>query len=33
MGVIVLVADGTLQQIVQPIAYGATLGLHPLAGS
>ena len=31
MGVIVLLANGILQQIVQPIAYGATLGLHPLA--
>ena len=31
MGVIILLANGILQQIVQPIAYGATLGLHPLA--
>ena len=31
MAVIVLLANGILQQIVQPIAYGATLGLHPLA--
>ena len=31
MGVIVLLANGILQQIVQPIAYGATLGIHPLA--
>ncbi|HEX5762944.1 MAG TPA: AI-2E family transporter [Solirubrobacterales bacterium] len=31
MGVIVLLANGVLQQLVQPIAYGAALGLHPLA--
>ena len=31
MALIVLLANGILQQIVQPIAYGATLGLHPLA--
>ena len=31
MAVVVLLANGILQQIVQPIAYGATLGLHPLA--
>ena len=31
MGVIILLANGILQQIVQPIAYGATLGIHPLA--
>ena len=31
MGVIILLANGILQQIVQPIAYGATLGLYPLA--
>ena len=30
MGVIVLLANGMLQQIVQPIAFGATLGLNPL---
>jgi putative heme transporter len=30
MAVIVLLANGALQQLVQPIAYGATLGLHPL---
>ena len=30
MLVIVLLANGSLQQIVQPIAYGATLGLNPL---
>jgi predicted PurR-regulated permease PerM len=31
LAVIVLLANGALQQVVQPIAYGATLGLHPLA--
>ena len=31
MGVIILLANGILQQMVQPIAYGATLGIHPLA--
>ena len=31
MGVVVLLANGVLQQLVQPIAYGAALGLHPLA--
>lgn len=31
LAVIVLLANGALQQLVQPIAYGATLGLHPLA--
>ncbi len=30
MAVIALLANGLLQQIVQPIAYGATLGLNPL---
>ena len=30
LAVIVLLANGALQQIVQPIAYGATLGIHPL---
>jgi predicted PurR-regulated permease PerM len=30
MIVIVLLANGALQQIVQPIAFGATLGLNPL---
>ncbi len=30
MLVVVILANGALQQIVQPIAYGATLGLHPL---
>jgi putative heme transporter len=29
--VVVLLANGALQQMVQPIAYGATLGIHPLA--
>jgi putative heme transporter len=31
MIVIELLANGPLQQIVQPIAYGAALGIHPLA--
>jgi putative heme transporter len=31
MGVIVLLANGVLQQLVQPFAYGAALGIHPLA--
>jgi predicted PurR-regulated permease PerM len=31
MAVIVLLANGVLQQLVQPIAYGAALGLNPLA--
>jgi putative heme transporter len=31
MGVVVLLANGVLQQLVQPIAYGAALRLHPLA--
>jgi predicted PurR-regulated permease PerM len=31
LAVIVLLANGVLQQLVQPIAYGAALGLHPLA--
>lgn len=31
MIVIQLLANGALQQIVQPIAYGAALGIHPLA--
>jgi predicted PurR-regulated permease PerM len=29
--VIALLANGALQQIVQPLAFGAALGLHPLA--
>ena len=31
MGVVVLLANGALQQMIQPIAFGATLGIHPLA--
>jgi putative heme transporter len=31
MVVIQLLANGVLQQMVQPIAYGAALGIHPLA--
>jgi predicted PurR-regulated permease PerM len=31
LAVIVLLANGVLQQLIQPIAYGAVLGLHPLA--
>ena len=31
MAVIVLLANGMLQQMIQPIAYGAALGIHPLA--
>ena len=31
LGIVVLLANGVLQQLVQPIAYGATLKLHPLA--
>jgi predicted PurR-regulated permease PerM len=31
MIVVQLLANGILQQLVQPIAYGATLGIHPLA--
>jgi putative heme transporter len=31
MLVVVLLANGTLQQVVQPIAFGATLDLNPLA--
>jgi predicted PurR-regulated permease PerM len=30
MLIVVILANGALQQIVQPIAYGATLGLNPL---
>ncbi len=30
MLVVVILANGALQQIIQPIAYGATLGLNPL---
>ena len=31
MAVIALLANGMLQQLVQPFAYGAALGIHPLA--
>ena len=31
MIVLQLLANGLLQQLVQPIAYGAALGIHPLA--
>ena len=31
MAVVVLLANGALQQMIQPIAFGATLGIHPLA--
>ncbi|WP_084285972.1 AI-2E family transporter [Solirubrobacter soli] len=31
MAVIILLANGALQQLIQPIAYGAALGIHPLA--
>jgi putative heme transporter len=31
MVVIQLLANGILQQMVQPIAFGAALGIHPLA--
>lgn len=31
MGIVALLANGALQQIVQPFAFGAALGLHPLA--
>jgi putative heme transporter len=31
MIVIQLLANGILQQMIQPIAYGAALGIHPLA--
>jgi putative heme transporter len=31
MVVICLLGNGALQQMVQPIAFGATLGIHPLA--
>lgn len=31
MIIITLLANGLLQQLVQPIAYGAALGIHPLA--
>jgi putative heme transporter len=31
MTVVQLLANSVLQQLVQPIAYGAALGIHPLA--
>ncbi len=31
MAVVVLLANGALQQMIQPIAFGAALGIHPLA--
>jgi predicted PurR-regulated permease PerM len=31
MIVVQLLANGVLQQLVQPLAYGAALGIHPLA--
>jgi predicted PurR-regulated permease PerM len=31
MAIVVLLANGVFQQLVQPIAYGAALKLHPLA--
>jgi putative heme transporter len=31
MAVVQLLANGMLQQLIQPIAYGAALGIHPLA--
>ena len=31
MIIIQLLANGLLQQLVQPVAYGAALGIHPLA--
>ncbi|MGH3100907.1 MAG: AI-2E family transporter, partial [Thermoleophilia bacterium] len=31
MAVVVLLANGALQQLIQPIAFGAALGIHPLA--
>jgi predicted PurR-regulated permease PerM len=31
MIVVQLLANGLLQQMVQPVAYGAALGIHPLA--
>jgi predicted PurR-regulated permease PerM len=30
LAVVVLLANGLFQQLVQPVAYGAALGLHPL---
>jgi predicted PurR-regulated permease PerM len=31
MAILQLLANGILQQLVQPIAYGTALGIHPLA--
>jgi putative heme transporter len=31
MAVITLLANGALQQLIQPIAFGAALGIHPLS--
>jgi predicted PurR-regulated permease PerM len=31
MAVVSLLANGALQQVIQPLAFGAALGLHPLA--
>jgi putative heme transporter len=31
MVVVVLLANGALQQMIQPLAFGAALGIHPLA--
>jgi predicted PurR-regulated permease PerM len=31
MALIALLANGIFQQLVQPFAYGAALGIHPLA--
>ena len=31
MAIITLLANGVLQQLVQPLAMGAALGIHPLA--
>jgi predicted PurR-regulated permease PerM len=31
MAIVLLLANGVLQQVVQPFAYGAALGIHPLA--
>jgi putative heme transporter len=31
LAVVILLANGVFQQLVQPVAYGAALGLHPLA--
>jgi putative heme transporter len=31
MAIVVLLANGALQQLIQPIAFGAALGIHPLS--